>query len=88
MRHRLEAAPGRVVSGRVSKRARYCLAAMGLAALMAVASGHGAETKGADQASWLGKAAPEFTLTNLSGGTVRLSDFKGKMHLIKERRAD
>jgi len=73
---------GHIISARVGKRATAILAAIGLVALTAVSRGHGADTSGGDQASWLGKAAPDFVLTNLSSKTVRLSDFKGKVVLL------
>lgn len=50
--------------------------------LTAVSWGEGLTATGATQAGLLGKAAPDFALTNLSGKTVRLSDFKGKIVLL------
>ncbi len=83
MKRGLNTFAGRIISARVGKRATAFLAAIGLVALAPVVSrGGGAETTGGDQAGWLGKAAPDFVLTNLSSKTVRLSDFKGKVVLL------
>jgi peroxiredoxin len=64
------------------KRPALCLAALGMALLTTVSWIHGAETTGAKPAGLPGKAAPDFALPDLSGKTVRLSDFKGKVVLL------
>ncbi len=81
MRRTLNTVVGRARSASAKKCVAACLAATGLAAMPAVA-GFSPETSVMDQSGWLGKAAPDFALTNLSGTMVQLSDFKGKVVLL------
>ena len=53
-----------------------------MALLTVVSQARDAENPETNPDSLAGKAAPDFTLTNLSGATVRLSDFKGKVVLL------
>jgi cytochrome c biogenesis protein CcmG/thiol:disulfide interchange protein DsbE len=58
------------------------VAAVVLAVLTAVSCRQGVETPGADQPASVGRTAPDFALTDLSGKTVRLADFKDKIVLL------
>jgi peroxiredoxin len=51
-------------------------------AMAAVGSCECAEAGARDQADLVGKVAPDFALPGLSGETVKLSDFKGKIVLL------
>jgi len=65
------------------KRSPVCLVAVVvLAALTVVSCRQAAETTGADRPALVGRTAPDFALTDLSGKTVRLADFKGKVVLL------
>ncbi len=68
--------------GNAGKRLSVSLMAVVMAVLTAVSCRQGVETPGADQSSLVGKTAPDFALTDLSGKTVRLADFKGKVILL------
>jgi peroxiredoxin len=60
-----------------------CLAAVVVLAVLTAASCRQAvETTGADRPALVGRTAPDFALTDLSGKTVRLADFKGKVVLL------
>ena len=58
------------------------LAALVIAAVTAVSCRQGVETRGEDQPGLVGRPAPDFALTDLSGNTVRLADFRGKVVLL------
>jgi thiol-disulfide isomerase/thioredoxin len=64
------------------KRPPACLMAVVIAVLTAVSCRQGVETSRRDQPALVGKTAPDFALTDLSGKTVRLSNFKGKIVLL------
>jgi peroxiredoxin len=53
-----------------------------LAALTAVCCRRAVEATGAARPALVGRTAPEFALTDLSGKTVRLADFKDKVVLL------
>jgi thiol-disulfide isomerase/thioredoxin len=82
MRREANTVVERVSSANARKRAALSLVSIGIALLTAVSWAHCSETAGEDQAGLLAKAAPDFTLTNLSDKPVRLSDFKGKIVLL------
>jgi cytochrome c biogenesis protein CcmG/thiol:disulfide interchange protein DsbE len=65
------------------KRSPVCLVAVVvLAALTVVSCRQAVEATGADRPALVGRTAPDFALTDLSGKTVRLADFKGKVVLL------
>ncbi len=64
------------------RRSAVFLAAMMIAGLTSVLCNQRPGTEGRDQPALLGKRAPEFALRDLSGKTVRLSHFKGKVLLL------
>jgi peroxiredoxin len=67
----------------VGKRPPNCLAAaVVLAVLTAAFCRQGVETTGAGRPALVGRTAPDFALTDLSGKTVRLADFKGEIVLL------
>jgi peroxiredoxin len=63
---------------RVLPRSPYVLAILGAAAVVAVAWG----ARGQYQMVGPGTDAPEFTATSLSGDTMRLADFRGRVVLL------
>jgi peroxiredoxin len=64
------------------KRSSVCLVAVVMAVLTAVSCRQAIGTSGKHQPALVGKTAPDFALTDLSGKTVRLADFKGKIVLL------
>ncbi len=82
MKGLLNTVVGRVISVSARKYAALCLAVVGIAGLAVALRCTGSGTSGAEEAAWLGKAAPDFELIDLSGKTVRLSDFKDRVVLL------
>jgi peroxiredoxin len=82
MKPRSNSPVGRTHSAKVRKYVAACVVSIAIAFLAAVAWGTASEATGENSPSLLGKAAPDFALINLSGKTVRLSDFKGKIVLL------
>lgn len=83
MRFASNAAALHCFGARVERRPPFCpVAVVVLAALTAVSCRQGVETTGADRPALLGRLAPDFALTDLSGKTVRLADFKDKVVLL------
>jgi len=82
MKRILDSVVRRVISTSARKYATMCLAAMGMMVLAVALRGSGDAPSEAEESVWLGKAAPDFELTDLSDKTVRLSDFKGKVVLL------
>ncbi len=62
--------------------ASACLVAVVMAVLTVVSCRQRIETTEADHPALVGRTAPAFALTDLSGKTVRLADFKGKIILL------
>jgi peroxiredoxin len=82
MSHAPNRAGSQCVGASAKKRPPVFLVAVVMAVLSAVACGQCAEAAGENRPNLSGKTAPDFALTDLSGKTVRLADFKGEIVLL------